>query len=395
MGAGPCAMRLAAEAVARLDDERHIVLLIGSQANLALARQCGLRPQACLPRLQSAAVADLRQVFWAQSASGGDRGLGIDVVHAWSPGAAVIAAGAMRARPAMGATLVVWAGAAPAARGPAWLARRMSRRNARAVDVLLAFDDSTAARWLDAGVTAEGVTMIEPPIDRGMIAFEDRALLRQRWDADETTFVVGLLGEPMSEADAWQAANAAGRAALTGKNVRLVLHHDTARRRGLAQWLAPLGLAGALIVDDDVALPWQIAPGLDAALWLRCDNRQEGAVGAAPSMLPLLWAMAAGVPVIAERGDATAAVLGDDRGWLVPRESVNGAAAVILDLYDDPRERARRCAIASAWVAERFASARFVDRLRSAYGIRVPFSAAEKGTRIPQPKGRRSRAAAP
>ena len=99
----------------------------------------------------------------------------------------------------------------------------------------------------------------------------------------------------------------------------------------------------SILVDRvayDVAEPWRIVHGLDAAMLIggdlnSMDLRGTGSPFARltgggrrlrpmPGIMPLLWAMSAGVPVVAEASDAVRDVVEDGRtGLLVNQHDIN------------------------------------------------------------------------
>ena len=205
-GGGPGTLRLAAEALSRSAIAAHDVLIVGNSRHRDLARRCGLETRGRLGApLNRAALAQggLRSFLRACEPVNGR----YDLLHAWTLSAAGLAALGAGRRPLL----------ATAFDG---LVSRPLRRRVRSVPVLVAADavrrDLEADGW-DPGL----ISLLPPGVDREAIGLEHRGLLRERWGADETTFVVGLLGEPPARLDGVLAMNALGRVALTGKDVRL------------------------------------------------------------------------------------------------------------------------------------------------------------------------------
>jgi hypothetical protein len=250
------------------------------------------------------------------------------------------------------------------------------RRRLRRAEVF-ALGPGAARQLVGAGVPVRGA--LPAVADHGAIDLDQRPLLRQEWGADETCFVVGLLGDPPGASDGEFAISAAGRAALAGRAVRIVLHHESAPPGGLRRWLGKLRLGHLVVADDRMAEPWRVAAGLDAALFA---PRRPAARGAArwwspagladpwrastpPTLLPLAWAMAAGLPVIAARVEGIEELLDDGSNALlhVPGD-FNAASASILDLFGDQALRRRLGAAArgrvDGWTAE-VAATQLVD----------------------------------
>jgi glycosyltransferase involved in cell wall biosynthesis len=96
-----------------------------------------------------------------------------------------------------------------------------------------------------------------------------------------------------------------------------------------------------------------------------------------PFGIPLLEAMASGLPVLATRGGAFPEIVGDGRsGLLVPRGDVEALAEALSELLGDPARRAALGREARARVLRSFTWDRVVERLREVYAeataARVP-----------------------
>ncbi len=370
-GGGPCTLRLAAEAISRLAEDSHEVLLIGSGAGAAAARRCGLSAGrgigVALNRPAFGRPVLARTIAEMESARGA-----FDLVHAWTADLAAAA----RGRPAICTVLAGAPGREPAERGGGHA-------------TFLAATPEIARRLGANGIPS---TVLPPGVDASAVVREDRALLRQRWSADETTFITALLGEPAAAQDGELSLATVARASMTGRDVRIVVHHDEARRMTTRRWLGKLGMEKVVLIDDDVLEPWRVVAGLDAALVAPLPGRSTAAVamqhlpliagamswaaaarprserGVLPSVLPAAWAMAAGVPVVAPDSVAGGRIVEDGRtGLLYEPGDFNSAATRILDLHEDARFAARIGAAGRALVEERFDPDRFAARLGRIY----------------------------
>jgi hypothetical protein len=131
-------------------------------------------------------------------------------------------------------------------------------------------------RWLDP-------TRIDP---------SGRSSLREQWQLDENDRVAALLADSTTAMDAAKALVAVGLAAETGRPWRLLLHPQAAGVDRAVRIAEAMGRAERLLFDQRLLEPWSILPGCDAAV-----------VVAEPCKVALTWAMAAKVPIVAERSE--------------------------------------------------------------------------------------------
>jgi glycosyltransferase involved in cell wall biosynthesis len=139
-----------------------------------------------------------------------------------------------------------------------------------------------------------------------------------------------------------------------------------------------------LIMEDRVAEPWRIVNGLDVAMLIggplnTMDLRGAGSPFAAligggrrlrpmPGVMPLLWAMSAGVPVIAEASSAVSDIVDDGQtGLLVGQHDVNAAADRLCRIHDDPTIAGRLGMNARGFVQKNFHVSSFCVRLKDFY----------------------------
>jgi glycosyltransferase involved in cell wall biosynthesis len=356
-------------------DEIHDVVIIGNSGHLALARRCGVRTSLRIGATLNRPVLG-RRALGAMLEARAHSGAGYDLLHAWTLNSAVAAALVAEGRPVLGMAPIGYTG-------------RLADLNllGRHRVPILAATATVESELISAGYQRDLVTVLEPTVDPGAIDTEARGPLRESWDADETTFVVALLSELYDDSDGVHAMHAAARIGLTGKDIRIVLHHRPARWS--LRWQLPkVGLPGLIVVDDRVIEPWRVVAGLDAAFSLhhprdRVTRRPWGLPmsWAAPAMhilpgrrgpararlTPLLWAMAAGVPAIAEADRAGDWIEDGDTGLLTTMGDHNRTAARLLDLHDNPA-MARRVGTAGRKLIEaRFNGETFISRLALAW----------------------------
>ena len=359
--AGACVLGLAADALARLDHHRHDVLIIGDTSRMMLAARCGLRPFGGIPAtLGRTALAKrgLARFLHADEIVNGR----YDLIHAWTMPAAVVAAAT---RP----WHTIIAGPLTSPPGPSVSKRAIMRINRCAVRVLVA-TPQLHRDWITVGVDPLLCTSQIPGagVDRQRIAPENRTLLRSRWGVDETTFVVGLVGEPQSRVDTQTTVMAAVRVIHTGRAVKLIVHPGAGLRLAATRWVDQLGIGDLLVVEDDLAQPWTVAPGLDAALVVSRSPRATPVRHSSCGLLAPLWMMAASVPIIAGSNQPVADLLEDERsGLLVQPGDVNGIARSILRLHDDAALSKRLSQAAQQLVTSRFDAATFAQSLDDIY----------------------------
>ncbi len=380
-GGGPCTLGLVATALSRSPQHRHDVLIIGTSAHLALAGRCGLEPLGRIgtplnrPSLARNAMRKFLRAYESTSNT-------YDLLHAWTPGCGALAASVAGDRRVLTGPVIAHTGGRA---GPLEI-RRLQRRRVR----MLCASPAVRGIFEAAGIDSSRLVVLAPAVDRNVIAFSDRLRLRARWGAHEKTFVVGLLGEPARWVDARAAVNAVSRIALGTKEVTVVLHPDSDGRSIAQQWLASLDMPDRLVVDEKIAEPWRIVPGLDAALFMNTamnalppafhsrGRKPPGLFRALlspsagpsrlPNILPVLWAMAAGVPVIAELCEALHDIIDDGRtGLLFEPGDPNGAAQRILQLRDDTLAREAISTAAAARIDRSYNPDLFAARLGAAY----------------------------
>jgi len=374
-GGGACTLRLLAEALERLRSVHQDVLLLGNRAHRDLAQRCGVNPIGLIcpplnhPALARGAVA---RTIGAREAAQGR----YDLIHAWTPQSAIVAVMAAPQRPRI-VTLAV----GPVSGIETQVVSMLMDRHATPV---LASSSAVRREYLSLGLDRRLMSVLPPAVNPESVESEDRAALRRRWGIPGQAFVIGSLSEPTNWVDARTAISVVTRVAATGREVRLLLHHSAARRVEAERWAARLELRSLMVMDDAAAEPWRVVSGLDAALLFggelnSMDLSDLGSPLAAltgggrrlrpmPGIMPLLWAMSAAVPVIAEASDAVKdAVVDGQSGLLVDQGDVNAAADRIIRVHDDATIAGRIGMQARAAVQRRFHVSAYCVRLKEAY----------------------------
>ena len=295
---GPCTLRLLADAARHMRADVHDALILGGAREVELAARCGVSVSGslCPPRALPWAGAKAIRRFAVMKAS---HGAAYDLIHAWTLRTAALAALAFGSQPPSLATLHV---------GPprglfGCYARRAMRRGKQP---LLAACTAVRRECKVSGLSSQQAAILPPAVSANSAELIDRDAVRDRWvkelglKIEPDAYIVGLLGEPPQWIDARIAANVADRVRLTGCNIKLLMHPSCWHRLQAQQGSDELGHDEMMILDEAAAEPWRIVKGLDAAMMLgrRSHVQQSG------SMLPVLWALAAGLPVVAARSDA-------------------------------------------------------------------------------------------
>ena len=374
-GGGGCTLKLLADVAARLTDVRHDLIIIGNAGHLDLARSMGLRPIALLPPPPKVARFASRTFRGAVGELERRRG-GYDLIHGWSQRSAAMCGKALPGRKRL-TTLAL---------GPdhAWGVKHLLPAEKHSPVSLYAFNTAVRDDLVAQGVAPESVDVMSP----GIAASSDdnlkkRAAWRERWKVDDKAFVMGVLSQPLAWADARIAVSILIRLSSTDRTIHLVLHHKADRRVEAERRARQNGVDQFLIWEDALAAPWEVAPGLDVALAYggvfnasgpRPPAPRAGRLFAgdgllpAPGMLPSLYVMSAGIPVVAEDSGAARDLHGAElQSLLVGKENILRMCDPIVRLYDDRTYYDSMSDRSRSVIANRFALDSFVANMRSIY----------------------------
>jgi hypothetical protein len=201
------------------------------------------------------------------------------------------------------------------------------------------------------------VRIVTPGVDSALLKPHrqaSRAALRQRWNVSDETLLVGLLGDPVSWSNARAAASIVTLPVTANRDVKLLVHPDAWRLQAAHEWSRPL------------AEPWQVLAGLDAALWLGASPREHGQPTA--SVLPMVWAMAAGLPVLAERcAAAEESIREGGHGLMFEPGDLPAGAKHVIALHDDAALRRRFGDAGRRAVAAQFSIAQAAQGIDDVY----------------------------
>ncbi|MHC5022530.1 MAG: glycosyltransferase [Planctomycetota bacterium] len=376
-GGGACTLRLLADVAAHLDAATHDVLILGTAQHVRLARRCGLNPVGHLSSVQSLPFSGrvgLRRLLRTTVPMRGR----YDLLHAWTVPAATVCTLAAPDRPRL-ATISV----GPLSGFRSHLGLTLLTQQPMP---LLVSSPVVRRELRSMGLTGSSITVQSPAVGPDQVEPWSREAVRERWEVGADEFIIGLLSEPADWADAQVASVIATRLVASGREVRLLAHPVAARRAAAERWARQFGRSDLFIVDDEAAEPWRVVSGLDAALLIGGDLNAPDLDDAGspfsmltgggrrlrpqPGVMPLLWAMAAGVPVIAEQSDATSEIVETgERGLLVRPRDVNGACDRIARVFDDRPFADRLGAAARRRVEERHEPAAYGRRLADIYDL--------------------------
>jgi hypothetical protein len=379
-GGGACTLQLLSAPLSRLTSVDQHVLLIGTERHEALARRCGVQPTG---RITAPANEPLLAGFIGRSfrafVSAYEEAFGAyDIVHSWTARSTLLTMAVMPRRRRI-ATLTV---------GPVngvgmhALASMIARRPA----VLLASSVAVKRDYLVMGIGEEHLDVLPPAVYPEAVEENapDRDTVRERWSVTEGRFMMGLLAEPASWCDARHAMHLVAVLVDSGRDVGLVVHPRAQRWVEALRYARKLGLEDRLVAEDQIAEPWRCIRGLDAAIMLSdesnvIDLAESGspfailtgggrALRPMPGVLPALWAMSAGVPVVADQSLAMQEIVENEgTGLLVPQRDIPAMVQALIRLYDDSRLRLQIAQAARAAVQSNFHVSAYCVRLKEMY----------------------------
>ena len=316
----PMTLALVAESIQGSDTYTSKLLLLGGRTSITDAEKIGIHNA---DRLGLPGTIPL--LGWAAARNWLGHQQSFDLVHCWSAGSLMLACVMLPQTPK------IWTVARPPAVGVIkrllWLTRRHRAGQVTAL-VTTEWAQQALAR---GGWNLVAIPLLEPAIDLARIHTR-RDDIRHRWKVDAKTQVVALVSEPTSEADALRASVAANQTyeALKSRRgpeprLRLLVHPRQYRRHAAQKTMEAFGSPAGIIQEGRLDSPWSVLPGCDAALAL-------GGTSAG-----LQWAMASGVPVVAELTGALGALTDDGRTALLARPHDHlSIASQLLRLLHEP-----------------------------------------------------------
>lgn len=342
-GGGGCTLKLLADVAARQTDVRHDLVIIGNSGHLDLVRSMGLQPIALLPPPPNAARFAYRTFRGAVGELERRRGK-YDLIHSWTQRSAVMCGKTLPGRSRL-TTLAIGS-------DHAWGVKHLLPAAKHSPVSVYAFNSAIRDDLVLQGIEPESVEVISPGIAASSDdSLKKRAAWRERWKVDDNAFVMGVISQPLEWADARIALSILIRLSSTNRTIRMVLHNNANHRVDAERWARQHGVDHFLIWEDALATPWEVAPGLDAALAyggvFNASGERPPAYHAGrlfaddgllpvPGMLPSLYVMSAGIPVVAEDSGAARDVHGEElQSLLVGKENILRMCEPIVRLYDD------------------------------------------------------------
>lgn len=389
-GGGSCTLKLLADTVSRLSDVRHDLIIIGNAGHVEMARSMGLRSIVLLPPPPK--IARLRSRTFRSVIGELERRCGrFDLIHSWTQRSAVMCGKTLPRRKRL-TTLAIGP-------DPAWDVKHLLPAEKHSTVSLHAFNSGIRDDLAAQGAPPESVRVTAPGIEAG--GNDDhakRAVWRERWKVDDRAFVIGVLSQPLEWADARTAMSILIRLTSTNRKMHLVLHHASDYRVEAESRAREQGIDHLLIWEDSLARPWEVAPGLDIALAYSGvfnvsgprpvaprGGRLFGGDGLlpAPGMLPSLYVMGAGIPVVAQDIGAAREVHVDElQSLLVGSDEVLRMCDPIVRLMDDRNYYKSMRARSREVIEERFSLDSFVARLHTAYDALGPAHKCDMATSV-------------
>lgn len=191
-----------------------------------------------------------------------------DLVHCWSVGSLIAAAIRYPLVPRL-LTLTVW----PTTKTARALRQASTLMNPRKLHLHVPHP-SWQTQLTHCGFTHRSVHVLPPMVNPGLLdQAEPVAVLRERWQAEPEDRVVALLSHPTTAGNATTGVLELGIACLLlayrqNHNCRhiLLVHPQQRRRLPAEQMVREFGGTWRVVQDAELAAPWRVLPGADAAM---------------------------------------------------------------------------------------------------------------------------------
>ncbi|HEB61404.1 MAG TPA: glycosyltransferase family 1 protein [Phycisphaeraceae bacterium] len=365
--AGTCALRLLAESCDNLPGTEQEVLLLGPTPVEKQARDAGLSDFARIaPPLKNPALAvpGLRQFLRNNRP--------FHIIHSWSVPAYTLGALALGTRRRL-LTLTM----PPAdVRSGHWLRMLMEYRPGN----VLAVSNTVAAAVRRRGLKEGSVHVLRPGLKFSMLDHSLRSTLRDKWQVNDETRVVALLGEPAGSCDAWLAWRVFAALRVAGNDACFLVPPGARAVREARERARAMGWGHRFLVEEKVKTPWQVLPACDAALFAGDDRVPDDsppplltwnsgtAAARMPGLMPVLWAMACRTPIVAEASYGISEILEHNHSaQLVRPGDIWGLVKALQSVTEDPQSSWEMRDTACSEAFSFFSRRRYCDDLAGVY----------------------------
>ncbi len=210
---------------------------------------------------------------------------------------------------------------------------------------------------------------LTPSVDPDRVDGSTRQALRSRWGLGERARLIALLSDGSGKASVMAGALAVGLARECLRDQHELVLGIHPRVRGLSlvfDMMSQVNWRGGLIQDAVFARPWHALPACDLALATNTQLTTEP-----------LWAAAAHVPIIAERGAAVTDLLAERGGAVsVAPNTAREAGYQLVELIREPRKGAALTHAAAAALEATFTREATAASLAAHYDACLAQSAA-------------------
>ncbi len=290
---------------------------------------------------------------------------GVDVIHAWSLGCAALAK--MTAREL---TCVCTVTQMPHVSWKNMVVKYVVGK--RPVSIVATNQTIGKALFL-SGLAASDIGVVRPGLDNSRLKNGLRSDLRRSWGVDDSTNVVFLAGDPVCRIDVMFACCVITALCATGHDMKLMVSQGGLDVEREMSSVEQLGVKEMIILDERVDRPWEILAGCDIVLAIdtRSENsgnghskRNTGAGGG----LSLLWAMAAGIPIIGEAVEGIEELVRDKKTGLLGRAGHAMELARLMKDVLDKKDYGKELGLsARTEVYQRYAVRYCADDIKSVY----------------------------
>ena len=351
---GAEALAMIADTVKRLPGHNHDVLIVANAQWTITARRIGLKPIGSISPVNGRPILARRAlknvIYRTENVSGR-----FDVLHAWTLSCAALASSAAPNHQ-------IITGPVFAEPKTSKLSKQDVKRLNRSAPRILCANSEIMQECVSLGIDELLLSETSPGIDSDRITTGNRKLLRDSWGVDETTFVVGSLG------NAQVAIRATTLVEQTKRDLRLIVHADAQLRFQAAHFAMRLGGDEKIIIENKYSQLWNILPGLDAAI---VDTAQYKAINRSTqsnNLLSVLWLMAGGTPIIINSEHRASTLINDqENGLLFPSSDTNVINQALMQLIDDPKLAQQIRSASKKFVADQFGAKKLAENLADIY----------------------------